>query len=190
MDMGRWGPMIFRIAPGKITGLSDLATSYTLKSDSNEDANGKASTNKRGMELQPVSFSVPYLRAAGVDPRARMEEWGKLVGQSHPFYLNEQRFGPARLLLTSVGVSEVVTNNEGVILSLKIAVSLEEDNSTTKQTTTPAVTPAATTATSAKPNASKAQALNATAPKSYKETLKPYSHSNMVAAAAARRGKK
>lgn len=184
-DMGRWGPMIFRIAPGKITGFSDLATSYTLKSDSNKDANGKATTNKRGMELQPVSFSVPYLRAAGVDPRARMEEWGKLVGQSHPFYLNEQRFGPARLLLTSVGVSEVVTNNAGEILSLKIAVSLEEDNSTVK-----AATPAVTTATPAKSDASKAQALNATAPKSYKETLKPYSHSDMVAAAAARRGKK
>ena len=181
-DMGRWGPMIFRIAPGKITGFFDLTTSYTLKSDSNKDTNGKASTNKRGMELQPVSFSVPYLRAAGVDPRARMEEWRKLVGQSHPFYLNEQRFGPARLLLTSVGVSEVVTNNAGEILSLKITVSLEEDNSVVK-TTTPATTKATTASTTAKSDASKAQAIAVTASKADREARRPHKRGDMVAMA-------
>ena len=82
--IARWGPKGFLTSPTKIVPFNGFTTSLTLKSDSENDTSGTAPTNTRGRELRPVSFETIYLAAAGVDPRAQVEEWESLLGQSYP----------------------------------------------------------------------------------------------------------
>ena len=121
-----WGPKGFIISPSKIVPLMNLATSFAVKSDSGNDTSGAAVTNARGRELQKVSLSTLYVRGAGVDPRGQIAEWEAVVGQSHPLYIEGQRFGPPKLTLKSVDVSDVLLSNSGKFLQCAISVNFEE----------------------------------------------------------------
>ena len=80
----RWGPKGFIISPDKIVPLVGLSTSLTLKADSENDTSGTQPTNTRGRELRPMSFSVPYYAAAGVDPRDQIRQWEAELGNAYP----------------------------------------------------------------------------------------------------------
>lgn len=121
-----WGPKGFIISPTKIVPLLNLSTTFAVKSDTGNSAGGSATTNKRGRELQPVSLSTVYVRAAGVDPRGQIAEWEKLVGKSYPLYIEGKRFGPNKLMLKSVDASDILLNNEGKMLKVAIALKFEE----------------------------------------------------------------
>lgn len=121
-----WGPKGFLISASKIVPLMDLTSTVSVKTETQKDTSGTSQTNHKGRELQPISLSTMYLRAAGVDPRAQMEEWEALVGQSHPLIVGGKRFGPAKLMLKSVSTSDIITNNDGAFLQAKVALSFEE----------------------------------------------------------------
>lgn len=132
----RWGPMGFVISPTKIVPFDSLTTTITLKSDSGNDTSGKGATNSRGRELQSIQFTTQYLKAAGVDPRERFDEWTSLVGSAYPLYVGEQRFGPAQMILKSVAMSSSLLSTDGVFLSITLNITLEEiaSTETTKKT--------------------------------------------------------
>jgi len=146
----RWGPKGFLISSNKVVPFEGLTTSFTLKSDNNKDANGTATANTRGMELQPISFSTHYHRSMGVIPLAQIEEWKTLVGASHPLYLNGRRFGPAKVKLKSVEVSDIKTDNAGNILSCAMSFSFEEDTNTSSTNATTASKAASSGSTAGK----------------------------------------
>lgn len=132
--MAKWGPKGFLLSPTKIVALENLKTTITLKSDSDNDTSGTSPTNTRGLLLQPISFSVNYIRAAGTDPRAQLEEWKSLVGQSNLFYIGSKRFVPNPMTLKQVDASNFVFSPKGDMLSVTINISLEEysDGKTSK----------------------------------------------------------
>jgi hypothetical protein len=126
-----WGSKGFIVSPSKIVPLMNLATTFALKSDSGNDTSGTATTNTRGRELQSVSLSTRYVRAAGVDPRGQLAEWHALVGKANPLYIGGQRFGPPKLMLKSVDVSNVLMDNQGKFLQADVALKFEEYTDTT-----------------------------------------------------------
>lgn len=151
-----WGPKGFIVSPTKIVPLLDLSTTFAVKSENSNSAGGTATTNTRGRELQAVSLSTLYVRGAGVDPRGQIAEWEALVGEAHPLYIESERFGPNKLMLKSVEVSDILLSNSGKFLQAAVALKFEEYSdgkatSTTRKTTS---STASTTATSA--SASKA----------------------------------
>ena len=181
----RWGPKGFLVSDKKIVPFEGLATSFTLKSDTNKDANGTATTNDRGLELQPVSFSTHYYRGLGVEPLAQIEEWKTLIGSAHPLYLNEKRFGPGTLKLKSVDVSDIKTDNAGRILSCALAFSFEETTSTSTTNATTASAGGGSTSTASKAKstydsmvAEKKAAMNATASTADKSAKNPARNRN------------
>lgn len=132
--LATWGPKKFLVSPEMIVPFQDFKTSYILKTDSENDTSGTAPTNTRGRELQTMTFSTTYLRAAGTDPQAQIKEWESLLGSAYPLYIRGQRFGPAKMMLTQVDVSEVEFSNSGLFLKATIANTLTEyaDSNTTK----------------------------------------------------------
>lgn len=161
--MAKWGPKGFLISPAKIVPFKDFTTSMTLKADSENDTSGTAPINTRGRELQPMTFSTTYLRAAGVDPRAQIEEWEGELGNSYPLYIGGKRFGPPKMKLTQVSVSDVVLSNNGEFLQASLSFTFAEDvgEKSSNVTASAGTTPAART-TSA--NASRAASV-------YEETV-------------------
>jgi len=126
MYMAQWGPKGFLVSPEKIVTFDNLSTSIALKSDSANDTSGKAPTNTKGRELQTVSMTINYVRAAGVDPRAQLDEWSSLVGQYNTLYIGNVPFGPEYLMLTKVDLSDLQLAPDGTFISTKIAVSFDE----------------------------------------------------------------
>ena len=168
-----WGPKGFIVSPSKIVPLMNLSTTFSVKSSTGVDANGTDTTNNRGRELQSVSLSTLYVRGAGVDPRGQIAEWEAQVGKAYPLYIQGQRFGPNKLMLKSVDVSDIKMTNTGLFLQCSISLKFEEYG-----TETTSVTISSTTATQAANTyntivAQKKEALNATAPPLDKATKKP-----------------
>ena len=174
-DKARWGPFSFLVSPSKIVPFDNFSTSVTLKADNGNDTSGKSSTNTRGLELQPMTFSTKYMRALGVDPRERYEAWVAQVGNSYPLYIGDKRFGPAKMKLTGVNMSELITNNNGGFLSVTLDVTLQE----AKQK--------ATKTSSKSKSSSKSKKTTGS---TYKETVEKKKAMNTTAAADERNRKK
>lgn len=133
-----WGSKGFIVSPTKIVPLLDLSTSFAVKSESGNDTSGAATTNALGKELQTVSLSTRYVRSAGVDPRGQIGEWEALVGTANTLYIEGQRFGPAKLMLKSVDVSNILLSNTGKFLQAEISLKFEEYANTSTNTSTTA----------------------------------------------------
>lgn len=132
----KWGPKGFLVSAGMVVPFMGLSSTVSVKADTQNDTSGTAQVNKKGRELQPISFSTIYLRAAGVDPRAQVEEWEALVGESHPLIVGGKRFGPAKLMLESVSTSDVLTSNDGTFLQAKVALTFKEYSENSAATVT------------------------------------------------------
>ena len=161
----RWGPMGFLVSPNKIVPFDNFSTSITLKTDNGNDTSGTSASNTRGLELQPMTFTTKYMRAAGVDPLERFNAWKALIGKSHPLYIGSKRFGPSKMRLKGISVSELLTNNNGAFLSITLDITLEEYSSasssgTKKKDTTASKASSVYEQTVAK---KKAEAMDATA---------------------------
>lgn len=130
----RWGKKGFLVSPQKIVPLDGFKTGYKWKDDDKSDTSGKKKTNTRGPEAQTVSFTATYLRAAGVDPRSQYEEWCGEVGKSYPLYVGEKRFGPAKMMLKSVDMSNVLLSAQGDFLRVELNLTFTEETSSESKT--------------------------------------------------------
>lgn len=147
----QWGPMGCVVSPTKVIPLSEFKTSYTLKQESGTDSSGAETIIQKGRELQPVSFTIIYAKATGNDPLARVNEWAGLIGESYPLYLGGKRFGPKKMILKQVDLSECLLGNDGSMIQAKVAISLVEDSTgetTTTKASTTQVNSASSTTTS------------------------------------------
>ena len=187
--MARWGPKGFLVSPTKIVTLEDLKTSVSLKSDSENDTSGTSPTNTRGLLMQPVSFSVTYIRAAGTNPRAQLDEWESLVGQSNPLYIGGKRFGPNSLILKQVDAADFVLSPNGEILSVTISISLEEESegktsklteSTAKKSGSSASSSQSKAAATYAATVEKRKAMNATASPADKQRISQARESHLL----------
>ena len=173
--IAKWGSMEFMISPTKIMMLENFSTSVELKADSENDTSGTSPTNTRGFVARPVSFSVTYTRAAGVDPRSQLEQWEGQVGKSNPLYIGGSRFGPASLMLNKADSSNYVFSPKGDILSVTVNLSFVENTTVGSKTST---AKKKTTASSSKAGSvyadtvAKQKAMNATASASDRNTKK------------------
>ena len=125
--IAKWLNKTWEVSPKKIFQLDGLTTSYALLADSNDDAEGKPSSNIRGLDLQPLTFDTFLSDAVGVDVRAEIESWGSLVGESGAFVLAGRRFGPAKFQLTKVKATEVIVDDLGRFRQAKLNLAFQED---------------------------------------------------------------
>lgn len=175
-----WGPKGFIISPSKIVPLMNLSTSFSVKTDTGDTAGGTATTNTKGRELQGVSLSTLYVRGAGVDPRGQIAEWEAQVGKAYPLYIQGQRFGPSKLMLKSVDVSDILLTNTGKFLQCAVALTFEEySNGTTTVSANTASSQRAASVYSSATNQKNA-ALNATANSQDKAAKKPTAKAVML----------
>jgi len=124
--IAQWLDRVWEVTTSKVFAIDGLTTSYKLKADTNNDTEGQASTNSRAMELQPLSFACVLSDTVGLDVRAELEAWEALVGQYGPFLLGGRRFGPEKVQLQEVGVSEAVLDDRGRMRYAKLALKFQE----------------------------------------------------------------
>lgn len=161
----KWGPLSFVVSANKINSISDFVTSFAVKTDVNSDTSGASVVNTKGREPQPISFKVKLLRAAGIDPLSYVETLKQQVGETNQLYLNGRAFGPSKLQLQRVDISETRLNNDGEMLACDALLSfLEYSPSTSVSTTKTTTTKKTATSTPSKSTAASttSSAYNAT----------------------------
>lgn len=110
--MAKWGPKTWAVSSKKVLALEGLSFSFTQVADENTSTEEKKTTNERGIELFPLSFSTVLHSGAGVDVRAEIESWEKLLTKVNYFYLGGKKLGP-KLQLRKVNVTDIQLDDLG-----------------------------------------------------------------------------
>nr|DAV85596.1 MAG TPA: lysin [Caudoviricetes sp.] len=110
--MAKWGSKTWAVSQKKVVALEGLAFSYSQVADNNTSTEEKKTTNERGTDLFPLSFTTVLHSGAGVDVRAEIESWKELVTKVNYFYLGGKKLGP-KLQLRKVSVSNVEIDDLG-----------------------------------------------------------------------------
>lgn len=158
--MAKWGPKTWAVTPQKVVALEGLAFSYSQVADNNTSTEEKKTTNERGTDLFPLSFTTVLHSGAGVDVRAEIESWKKLVTKVNYFYLGGKKLGP-KLQLRKVSVNNVKIDDFGRMRLATLSFELKEydpDTTNVKVSTSALKVGASTSAKSAKKTENKAVA--------------------------------
>ena len=158
--MAKWGPKTWAVTPQKVVALEGLAFSYSQVADNNTSTEEKKTTNERGTDLFPLSFTTVLHSGAGVDVRAEIESWKKLVTKVNYFYLGGKKLGP-KLQLRRVSVSNVKIDDFGRMRLATLSFEFKEydpDTTSVKVSTSALKVGASTSAKSAKKTENKAVA--------------------------------
>ncbi len=166
--MAQWGKKKWEVSSRKITAIENLAFSYEQIADNNTSTEDKKTTNERGTELFPLSFSTVLHAGAGVDVRKEITSWKKLVTKVNYFYLNGKKLGP-KLQLRKVGVDSVKLDNFGRILLATLTFEFKEYNA---KTTSVKVKTSALKVTASQETKSQKKTQNSQAKKSVSKSVK------------------
>lgn len=139
--MAKWGPKTWAVSSKKVIALEGLSFSYSQVADNNTSTEEKKTTNERGTELFPLSFTTTLHSGAGVDVRAEIESWKALVTKVNYFYLGGKKLGP-KLQLRKVAVSNTKLDDLGRIRLATLSFEFKEydpDTTSVKATSTSAL---------------------------------------------------
>lgn len=166
--MAKWGSKKWAVSTKKVVALEGLAFSYSQVADNNGSTEEKKTTNERGTDLMPLSFTTVLHSGAGVDVRAEIESWKKLVTKVNYLYLGGKKLGP-KLQLRKVSVSNVKIDDMGRMRLATLSFEFKEydpDTTSVKVNTSALNVKASTSAKTAKKQENKQVA------KAEKKTIK------------------
>lgn len=150
--MAKWGSKTWAVSTKQVVALEGLSFSYAQVADNNTSTEEKKTTNERGTELFPLSFSTTLHSGAGVDVRAEIESWEKLVTKVNYFYLGGKKLGP-KLQLRKVSASDIKLDDLGRMRYAVLNFEFKEydaDTTSVKVSTTALNVKASTSAKSQK----------------------------------------
>lgn len=166
--MAKWGSKTWAVSSKKVVALEGLSFSYTQVADENTSTEEKKTTNERGTELFPLSFTTTLHSGAGVDVRAEIESWKALVTKVNYFYLGGKKLGP-KLQLRKVSVDNVKLDDLGRMRLATLSFEFKEydpDTTSVKVSTSALNVKASTSSKSQK------KKTNTTVKKAKKKTIK------------------
>lgn len=124
------GTKTWKVSSSYIMDFDGLSTGYELNAEKNDSVEGSPKSNKRGMKQQTLSFFSNLNMALGIDVRKEFESWKSWVGQTGTLKIGGKKFGP-NWMLTSVKPSEIIIDDSGRFLSMKLTYSFEENTKVT-----------------------------------------------------------
>ena len=166
--MAKWGSKTWAVSPKKVYALKGLSFSFTQVADNNTSTEEKKTTNERGTDLFPLSFTTTLHSGAGIDVRAEIESWEKLVTKVNYFYLGGKKLGP-KLQLRKVAVSNVEVDDLGRMRLATLSFEFKEYD---PDTTSVPVSTSALNVKASTSSKSQKKTTNTAAKKAAKKTIK------------------
>lgn len=140
MIMAYWNNMKWEVSSKNVAYLEALTTAYSIDTDTNADKEGKKPTEQIGKSLMEISFNTTYRVETGTsDIRGMLKQWESLLGKTAPLIIGSEIFGPDKMQLQSVSVSNIEISPKGVMRAATCSFKLKEfaeEASGTKKTTT------------------------------------------------------
>lgn len=166
--MAKWGSKTWAVSQKKVVALQGLSFSYTQVADNNTSTEEQKTTNERGTELFPLSFTTTLHSGAGVDVRAEIESWKALVTKVNYFYLGGKKLGP-KLQLRKVAVDNIILDDLGRIRLATLSFEFKEYDA---DTTSVKVSTTALTVKASTISKSQVKTTNTAVKKAAKKTIK------------------
>lgn len=166
--MAQWGSKKWAVSAKKVYALQGLSFSFAQVADNNTSTEEKKTTNERGTDLFPLSFTTTLHSGAGVDVRAEIESWKKLVTKVNYFYLGGKKLGP-KLQLRKVAVSNVQLDDLGRMRLATLSFEFKEYD---PDTTSVPVSTSALNVKASTSSKSKKKKTNTAAKKAAKKTIR------------------
>ena len=128
--IAEWHDKKWEVSDKKVLALQGLSFSYTQVAETNDSTEDKKTTNHRGTELFPLTFTTTLHAGAGVDIWAEIESWEALVTKVEYFYLGGKKLGPM-LQLMKVGVNIDQMDDLGRLRLATLSFEFKEYNKDT-----------------------------------------------------------
>lgn len=161
--MAKWGSKTWAVSSKKVVALQGLSFSFAQVADNNTSTEEKKTTNERGTELFPLSFTTVLHSGAGVNVRNEIESWKKLVTKVNYFYLGGKKLGP-KLQLRKVSVSDIKLDDLGRMRLATLSFEFKEydPDTTSVKVSTSALNVKASTSSKSQVKAENAAVKSAT----------------------------
>lgn len=127
MIMAYWNGMKWEVSSKQIAYLEALTTGCSIDTDTNADKEGQRPTEEVGLSLIEIAFNTTYRIETGTsDVRGMYEKWKSMVGKSAPLIIGTTIFGPDRMQLQSVNMSNVELSPKGIIRAATLSFKFKE----------------------------------------------------------------
>ena len=127
MIMAYWNNMKWEVSNKQLAYLEGLTTAYSIDTDTNADKEGKKPTEEVGKSLIEMAFNTTYRVETGTsDIRGMLKKWDSLIGKTAPLIIGSAIFGPDKMQLQSVNVSNVELSPKGVMRAATLSFKFKE----------------------------------------------------------------
>ena len=127
MIMAYWNSMKWEVSSKQIAYLEGLTTAYSIDTDTNSDKEGKKPTEEVGKSLIEIAFNTTYRVETGTsDIKGMLKKWDSMIGKTAPLIIGNTIFGPDKMQLQSVNVSNVELSPKGVMRAATLSFKFKE----------------------------------------------------------------
>ena len=127
MIMAYWNGMKWEVSSKQLAYLEGLTTAYSIDTDTNADKEGKKPTEQVGKSLIEMAFNTTYRIETGTsDIKGMLKTWDSMIGKSAPLIIGNAIFGPDKMQLQSVSVSNIELSPKGVMRAATLSFKLKE----------------------------------------------------------------
>lgn len=125
--MAYWNGMTWGVSMSEVAFLDKLVTGYSYQTQTNADKDGESPTENVGMKDMEISFTTTYRVETGTpDIRGKIQQWGSMVGQAAPLIIGGSVFGPDKMQLQDVSITETTIDARGVFRAAVISFKFVE----------------------------------------------------------------
>lgn len=122
-----WNGMTWECSTNQISRLESLATSFSMQIETNADKEGVSPTETVGLNAIEISLSTTYRIETGTpDIKGVISAWKSQIGKAAPLIIGSEIFGPDKVQLQSVDVSNIQMRANGFFTAVTLAFKFKE----------------------------------------------------------------
>lgn len=123
-----WNGMTWECSPSLISRPESLSTTFSMQTETNADKEGVSPTETVGLNAIEVSLCTTYRIETGTrNIKDVIEAWKAQIGKAAPLIIGSEIFGPDKMQLQSVNVSNVsIRPNNGIFTAATLDFKFKE----------------------------------------------------------------
>lgn len=122
-----WNGMTWECGQNEISRIESLSTSFAMQTETNADKEGASPTETVGLKEIEISLSTTYRIETGTsDIKGMISTWRSMVGIAAPLIIGSEIFGPDKVQLQSVDVSNVQMRPNGLFTAVTLGFKFKE----------------------------------------------------------------
>ncbi|MCM1040419.1 MAG: hypothetical protein NC434_13965 [Ruminococcus sp.] len=122
-----WNGMTWECGQHEISRIESLSTSFSMQTETNADKEGVSPTETVGLNEVDISLNTTYRIETGTaDIKGMISAWKAMIGKAAPLIIGSEIFGPDKVQLQSVDVSNIQMRANGLFTAATLGFKFKE----------------------------------------------------------------